>query len=40
MLETVIEIVLGYGAAVVLLSVALRRAHEPLRSWGSARARS
>ena len=39
MVGTLTEIVLGYGAAVVLLTLALRRAHEPLRSWGSSRAR-
>ena len=39
MAGTIIEIVLGYGAAVALLTLALRRAHEPLRGWGSSRAR-
>ncbi len=39
MVGTIIEIVLGYGTAVCLLTLALRRAHEPLRSWGSSRAR-
>ena len=34
MTTTLIEIVLGYGTAVTLLTLALRRAHEPLRSWG------